>query len=111
MNYAEETVLACFRSRVGWLGLFLLGLWSAAFIIDAFEKTLQVRVRARVRFARLEQVASRATRAEAEVERVGGGAVGGGGGRVAEIGWVPQQCAPHELRPPGRVPERRDRPG
>ena len=49
MNYAEETVLACFRSRVGWLGLFLLGLWSAAFIIDAFEKTLQVRVRARVR--------------------------------------------------------------
>ena len=33
----------CFRSRVGWLGLFLLGLWSAAFIIDAFEKTLQAR--------------------------------------------------------------------
>ena len=41
MNYAEETVCECFRSRVGWLGLFLLGLWSAAFIIDAFEKTLQ----------------------------------------------------------------------
>lgn len=41
VNYAEETVFTCFRSRVGWLGLFLLGLWSAAFIIDAFEKTLQ----------------------------------------------------------------------
>ena len=33
----------CFRARVGWLGLFLIGLWSAAFIIDAFEKTLQAR--------------------------------------------------------------------
>jgi len=44
VNYAEETVCECFRSRVGWLGLFLLGLWSAAFIIDAFEKTLQANV-------------------------------------------------------------------
>ena len=41
VNYSEETVCECFRSRVGWLGLFLIGLWSAAFIIDAFEKTLQ----------------------------------------------------------------------
>ena len=41
VNYSEETVCECFRSRVGWLGLFLIGLWSAAFIIDAFEHTLQ----------------------------------------------------------------------
>ena len=32
------------RSRVGWLGLFLVGLWSAAFIVDAFEHTLQANV-------------------------------------------------------------------
>jgi len=44
VNYAEETVCECFRARVGWLGLFLIGLWSAAFIIDAFEKTLQANV-------------------------------------------------------------------
>jgi len=44
VNYSEETVCECFRSRVGWLGLFLIGLWSAAFIIDAFEKTLQANV-------------------------------------------------------------------
>ena len=41
VSYGDESVCDAFRSRVGWLGLFLIGLWSAAFIIDAFEKTLQ----------------------------------------------------------------------
>ena len=41
VRYTDETVCDAFRSRVGWLGLFLIGLWSAAFIIDAFEHTLQ----------------------------------------------------------------------
>ena len=49
VSYGDESVCDAFRSRVGWLGLFLIGLWSAAFIIDAFEKTLQVRGRGRVR--------------------------------------------------------------
>ena len=41
VSYGDESVCDAFRSRVGWLGLFLIGLWSAAFIIDAFEHTLQ----------------------------------------------------------------------
>ena len=41
--YGDESVCAVFRSRVGWLGLFLIGLWSAAFIIAAFEHILQAR--------------------------------------------------------------------
>lgn len=44
VSYGEESVCAAFKSRVGWLGLFLIGLWSAAFIIDAFEHTLQANV-------------------------------------------------------------------
>jgi len=42
--YGDESVCAVFRSRVGWLGLFLIGLWSAAFIIAAFEHILQAKV-------------------------------------------------------------------
>ena len=44
VSYGDESVCNAFRSRVGWLGLFLVGLWSAAFIIDAFEHTLQANV-------------------------------------------------------------------
>jgi len=44
VSYGDESVCDAFRSRVGWLGLFLIGLWSAAFIIDAFEHTLQANV-------------------------------------------------------------------
>ena len=44
VSYGDESVCSAFRSRVGWLGLFLVGLWSAAFIIDAFEHTLQANV-------------------------------------------------------------------
>lgn len=40
-KYLEESIATAFRSRVGWLGLFLVGLWAAAFVIDAFEHTLQ----------------------------------------------------------------------
>ncbi len=40
-KYGDESIGAAFRSRVGWLGLFLVGLWAAAFVIDAFEHTLQ----------------------------------------------------------------------
>lgn len=36
------------RKRVFWLGLFLIGLWSAAFVIDAFEHVLQRNVEVRV---------------------------------------------------------------
>ena len=36
-----RSVLNDARSRVFWLGLFLVGLWSAAFVIDAFEHVLQ----------------------------------------------------------------------
>ena len=46
LRYGDESVCAAFRSRVGWLGLFLIGLWSAAFIIDAFEHTLQAQTSA-----------------------------------------------------------------
>ena len=35
------SVLAAARSRIVWLGLFLVGLWAAAFVIDAFEHMLQ----------------------------------------------------------------------
>mmetsp|Transcript_65757 Transcript_65757/g.158555 ORF Transcript_65757/g.158555 Transcript_65757/m.158555 type:complete len:309 (+) Transcript_65757:82-1008(+) len=44
VRYGDESVCDAFRARVGWLGLFLIGLWSAAFIIDAFEHTLQANV-------------------------------------------------------------------
>lgn len=40
-NYLTESVLSAVKSRVGWLGLFLVGLWAAAFVIDAFEHMLQ----------------------------------------------------------------------
>ena len=43
-TYTQETIWQAARSRVGWLGLFLLGLWGAAFVIDAFEHTLQKNV-------------------------------------------------------------------
>ena len=41
VKYSDESIVAAFRARVGWLALFLVGLWSAAFVIDAFEHTLQ----------------------------------------------------------------------
>lgn len=44
VSYRDESVCDAFHARVGWLGLFLIGLWSAAFIIDAFEHTLQANV-------------------------------------------------------------------
>ncbi len=43
-SYTNESICSAVRSRVGWLGLFLVGLWSAAFVIDAFEHTLQKNV-------------------------------------------------------------------
>ena len=43
-TYNQETIWQAARSRVGWLGLFLLGLWGAAFVIDAFEHTLKQNV-------------------------------------------------------------------
>ena len=43
-KYADESITAAFLSRVGWLGLFLIGLWGAAFVMDAFEHTLQQNV-------------------------------------------------------------------
>ena len=35
------SVCAAVRSRLGWLALFLVGLWGAAFVIDWFEHMLQ----------------------------------------------------------------------
>lgn len=43
-SWSQETIWQASKSRVGWLGLFLLGLWGAAFVIDAFEHTLQKNV-------------------------------------------------------------------
>ena len=36
-----RSILSDARGRIFWLGLFLIGLWAAAFVIDAFEHTLQ----------------------------------------------------------------------
>ena len=43
-KYNDESISSAFQARVGWLGLFLVGLWCAAFVIDAFEHTLQSNV-------------------------------------------------------------------
>ena len=43
-NYSSlevHLILADAKARFFWLGLFLIGLWAAAFVIDAFEHTLQ----------------------------------------------------------------------
>ncbi|EOD34787.1 hypothetical protein EMIHUDRAFT_228333 [Emiliania huxleyi CCMP1516] len=37
----SSSVCAAVRSRLGWLALFLVGLWGAAFVIDWFEHMLQ----------------------------------------------------------------------
>lgn len=39
--YLEESVVSAVRARVGWLALFLVGLWGAAFVVNHFEHLLQ----------------------------------------------------------------------
>jgi cation transporter-like permease len=40
-DYTHQTIYGAVKARVGWLALFLIGLWSAAFVIDRFEHMLQ----------------------------------------------------------------------
>lgn len=40
-EYSRETFVGAAKSRLGWLGLFLIGLWGAAFVVNKFEYMLE----------------------------------------------------------------------
>lgn len=41
IEYSEESIPQATRARLGWLALFLVGLWGAAFVVNSFDEMVQ----------------------------------------------------------------------